>query len=176
VAAGTINKLAAVRQALQELGNDAASSDIQGLLRRKFGLELSTRHIAAYRSGALKKAQAARKATPASPAPAGAGPTKLDAVRRALAALGKGASREQVQAFVRDKFGYEMSTNHISNCKTKLARKRGKKGAEKEAPAPPAPARERRPAMRIDDVVAVQNLVGRMGPERLRTLIDVFAG
>jgi hypothetical protein len=47
--------------------------------------------------------------------------TKVEAVRRAMAAMGKEASRTDLQGYVRQKFGFRMNLNHISKCKTKLA-------------------------------------------------------
>src|SRR5260370_42431022 len=74
--------------------------------------------------------------------------TKVEAVRRAMAAMGKEASRTDLQGYVRQKFGFRMNLNHISKCKTKLAgraakaaRPAGAKGAAStKAAAGPAAA------------------------------------
>jgi hypothetical protein len=53
---GRINKLDCVRQALAELGNDAQPKDIQGFLKRKFGLDMNTKFISTYKGSILRGA------------------------------------------------------------------------------------------------------------------------
>ena len=61
---------------------------------------------------------------------------KIEAVRRAMAALGKEASRADIQGYVRQKFGIKIGLDHISNCKGELA----KRAAKAATPAGPGPA------------------------------------
>src|SRR5215813_11126755 len=96
--------------------------------------------------------------------------SKVDAVGQALAELGKDASREQIRGFVKDRLGYEMSLDHISNCKADLRKKAGKKQAATAKatqpaaaakPARPAPAAARvahgkAPAIPLEDILAVR--------------------
>jgi hypothetical protein len=118
----------------------------------------------------------------------GKGITKVEAVRRALEELGSDAKRSAIQGFLRERFGIEMSPDHISNCKGDLRRRgRGKKkpagqkrGAQGAAPAPPPgpPARPPRAAgggISVEDVRLAKGLVERVGAERLRDLIDVLS-
>jgi hypothetical protein len=77
--------------------------------------------------------------------------TKVEAVRRAMAALGEEASRTDLQGYVRQKFGFNMNLNHISTCKTKLAKLAAKAetpNGSKTAAARPAaaPAASRKPS------------------------------
>ena len=51
---------------------------------------------------------------------------KIEAVRRAVAALGKEASRADIQGYVRQKFGIKIGLDHISNCKGDLAKRAAK--------------------------------------------------
>jgi hypothetical protein len=51
---------------------------------------------------------------------------KVEAVRRAIAALGAGASRADIQGYVRQKFGIKIGLDHISNCKGELAKRAAK--------------------------------------------------
>ena len=51
-----INKMACVRQALAELGNEAKPKDIQDFLRREFQLAMDTKMISTYKGSLLKKA------------------------------------------------------------------------------------------------------------------------
>ena len=61
---------------------------------------------------------------------------KIEAVRRAMAALGAGASRADIQGYVRQKFGVKIGLDHISNCKGELA----KRAAKAATPAGPGSA------------------------------------
>src|SRR5450755_1991739 len=76
--------------------------------------------------------------------------TKVEAVGRAMAALGEDASRGDLQGYVRQKFGVKIGLDHISNCKGELA----KRAAKATKPAGPqaaaaksaaAPAASRKP-------------------------------
>jgi hypothetical protein len=70
--------------------------------------------------------------------------TKVDAVGRALAKLGTQASRPEIQSWVKDHFGYEMSLDHISDCKKNLAKRSGAttlNGRRKPGPKPGAKRR-----------------------------------
>jgi hypothetical protein len=51
-----INKLQRVRDALTELGNDAQPKDIQGFLKRKFNLDMTTKFISTYKGTVLREA------------------------------------------------------------------------------------------------------------------------
>ena len=61
---------------------------------------------------------------------------KIETVRRAMAALGKEASRADIQGYVRQKFGIKIGLDHISNCKGDLA----KRAAKAATPASPGSA------------------------------------
>jgi hypothetical protein len=61
---------------------------------------------------------------------------KVEAVRRAMAALGVGASRADLQGYVRQKFGVKIGLDHISSCKADLA----KRAAKAATPAGPGSA------------------------------------
>jgi hypothetical protein len=76
--------------------------------------------------------------------------TKVEAVRRAIAALGAEASRGDLQGYVRQKFGIKIGLDHISNCKGELAKQAAKAttpaGAQAAAAKPAAtPAAFRKP-------------------------------
>ena len=68
---------------------------------------------------------------------------KVEAVRRAMTALGEEATRTNLQGYVQQKFGVKMSLNHITKCKTKLAMRAAKAATPagpKAAAAKPAAA------------------------------------
>ena len=122
--------------------------------------------------------------------------TKLEAVKRALAKLGKDATPSQMQPYIKATFGIEMTTDHISTSKGTLA-SRARKAAEaaqlaasakKPAPAmPQSPAAASTPAMKaapakaangailLEDVLTAKELLDRVGADKLRTLIDGLA-
>jgi hypothetical protein len=114
--------------------------------------------------------------------------TKMDAVRKAQAALGKNAPAAEVQSFVKDRFGLAMTVDHIHNCRSEI-RKQAKKKAGKAkaaaaaaqakpaaaAPAAHAPAARASGVVSLADLQAAKALLQRVGPEGLRTLIDVLS-
>jgi hypothetical protein len=104
------------------------------------------------------------------------GLTKMDAVRQALKDLGKDAKPTQLKGHIREKFGIEMSTDHISTSKGIILRKgkkpRAKKLAvQKETAKPPAG----RNGISLQDIRSVKDLVKKVGADQLRGLIDLLA-
>jgi hypothetical protein len=150
-------------------------------------------------SGAAGKSVAAagQPGTHAAEGPA-SGMTKWEAVKRALAALGRDAKPLAIQSHVRDRYNIQMSAGHISTYKKKLGKKRAvsTRAPQKTAAAPrlapangrpragrrAAPAAAANPAdrahglesdaVRIRDVLLTKELLDRVGPGRLRVLID----
>ena len=114
-----------------------------------------------------------------------AGLTKMEAVRRAQAALGKKAKPLAIQKFVKDEFNIDISTTVISTYKKEIARKarKGAKAKAKPAPVAASAPRQTAPALRqagaagipLKDILAVRDLVNRLGAGALHTLIDAFA-
>ncbi len=113
-------------------------------------------------------------------------PTKMNAVRQALKKLGKDAKAVDIQKFVKDTFGLAMTVSHVYNCLSELRKQAKKKRLaksqeKKEAasvPAPPA-AQHRQPTgkggISLKDMAVAKGLLERVGPDRLRALIDVLA-
>ena len=116
--------------------------------------------------------------------------TKQEAVRRALAHFGKDGKPAQMQGWIKEQFGIEMSTDHISTAKGIILRKAGgkakKSAAKKAAPkpqvqpaaastSPPKPTGGKAGGIALEDILAVKELVGRLGARPLHTLIDAFA-
>jgi hypothetical protein len=130
----------------------------------------------------------------AAPKKAHDGISKQEAVRRALAELGKDAKPTRIQGWVKDEYAIDMTTDHISTAKGQILRKaRRKKRAATKPPLQQSMARKEeaepaaaqlpvRPALApqrngitLDDIEAVQGLVGRVGTDGLKRLIDVLA-
>jgi hypothetical protein len=110
------------------------------------------------------------------------GITKIEAVRRALSKLGKDASRPDIQKFVKDNYGHQMTLDHISNCKGELRKRKGPaKTAVAHHPAAAKPETKKpttRPqahGISLTDIETVKGLVGRVGANSLKKLIDVMA-
>ena len=117
----------------------------------------------------------------AAPKKVEAGITKMEAVRRALAELGRDAKPTQIQGWVKDTYGIEMGTDHISTAKGQILRKpRGKR--KSATVTQPSAARNEEPQVQsgtgisLDDIEAVKGLVGRVGADSLKKLVDVLAG
>jgi hypothetical protein len=131
----------------------------------------------------------ADKTTPPKPAASSNGISKIEAVKRALQALGTSAARSELQAYIRDNFAIQMDLDHISSCKSDIlrsqagrAKSKGKKKAQAPAkaattaPAPvPAPKAPSGPGISLRDIETVKDLVGRVGAGQLRGLIDLLA-
>jgi hypothetical protein len=108
---------------------------------------------------------------------------KIDAVRKALAALGKEGTPTKIQEYVKKTFGLDMTIGHISNCKSTLMRKKSKKTMGVKVPAAPAPNNGVAPAkadvasgrqVSLQDVQTLKGLVGRVGGGDLKSLIDIL--
>jgi hypothetical protein len=112
------------------------------------------------------------------------GITKTDAVRQALSTLGKDASRADIQKFVKDKHGYQMTPDQISTYKWEIQRKKGhtkkavavQPAAKKPEPKSPTPApAPKSNGISLEDIETVKDLVERVGADTLRQLIGVLA-
>jgi hypothetical protein len=107
--------------------------------------------------------------------------SKTEAVRRALDDLGPDATPVAIQEHVRKQHGVEISTKVISVYKAKLL-KEGRKG-RKGGPRPKVERTTREVSQRagghgevsIRDLRAVKELSERVGPARLRELLDLLA-
>src|ERR1700731_4504968 len=60
--------------------------------------------------------------------------TKVEAVRRCLKVLGKNATRTEIQTYVKDHFGIEITKQHATNCKGVILRRKAKKKLTKTKP------------------------------------------
>jgi hypothetical protein len=114
------------------------------------------------------------------------GISKIDAVRKALKELGKDAMPVKIQGYLKEKFGLEMTTSYVSVYKSHLLRKKKRKKAVSKAampegtPATSAPplkaasASANGSSVSLDDIAAVKGLVGRVGEDKLKSLIELL--
>jgi hypothetical protein len=103
--------------------------------------------------------------------------SKMEAVRRALAELGKDAKPLQMKEYIESHLGVEMSTDHISTYKSTLL----KAGAGKKKPgrkpkiAPLAARTTGKGSIDMQDIRAVKELADRIGADNVRQLVDVLS-
>jgi hypothetical protein len=102
---------------------------------------------------------------------------KAEAVRRALAKLGKKAMPAAIKDFIKSNFGVEMATHVISVYKCKLAKTKGKPGRKPKAvqvtaEAVPIPASQG--GVTFKDLRAVKEITNRLGPARMRELVELM--
>jgi hypothetical protein len=115
-----VTKNEAVRRAVAELGKDAKRGQLRDFVKERFGIEMDLDHVSAARVAAL------RKLTAEEPPAVREQVTKKEAVRRALATLGKNAKTAEIQRHIKQAFGLDMSTGHISTTRGEI-RREGKK-------------------------------------------------
>jgi sRNA-binding protein len=107
---------------------------------------------------------------------------KIEAVRRAMAALGAGASRADLQGYVRQKFGVKIGLDHISSCKADLAKRAAKAttpagsqaAATKSAAGPAASGKPTAPESRAAQPTPATHTraVGGNGSSRASILLE----
>jgi hypothetical protein len=103
---------------------------------------------------------------------------KAEAIRRALAKLGKKAMPLEIQDYIRVNFGVEMTTKVISVYKSKLVKKKGKPGRKpKEAGAvgEAAPKPVAHGGVTFKDMRTVKEISDRLGHARMRELVELVA-
>ncbi|HYT88644.1 MAG TPA: hypothetical protein VEL76_08035 [Gemmataceae bacterium] len=127
-----MNKMQAVRRALNEMGPDATPSQMQPYIKQKFGIDMSTDHISTYKGDIRRKAKEAKKAAP-------------KAAAAAKPAAAKPAAKGKAKA---------------------------KAAPAAAAKAPPKAAGG---SVSLHDIQTLKGLVGRVGAQQLRTLIDLFS-
>jgi hypothetical protein len=97
--------------------------------------------------------------------------TQKAMVETAINELGWKAGPKELQPVIKEKFNVDLSTSMISNYKSVL--KRELKKAAKGAKGKPGP--KPRKALEFTDLQAVQTLVGKLGAEQVKKLVDVAA-
>jgi hypothetical protein len=119
--------------------------------------------------------------------------SKMHAVRQALKDLGNDAKPLQLQPYIREKLGVEMSIDHVSTYKSVILRKKakGKPGPKKAAMAVassngagPAPAGQADLAVKAaampaasslsDQVAMLKQVAGAIGKEEAKKVLDLL--
>jgi hypothetical protein len=185
-----LTKKEAVRRALAALGNDAMPVKIQGWIKDNLDIEMTAGHVSTTKGEILRKpgGMKARAAAPEHVASTSAQtPSKAAAVRQALSALGKNATRTDIQDWVKRELGVEMTLDHISTSKAEALRKmKVKTKSAKKQPAPAtteaAPKPKVKPAANgqsrilVSELLELKTLLKRIGPDQLLILIEALTG
>jgi hypothetical protein len=107
------------------------------------------------------------------------GISKMEAVRRAIATLGKEAKPNDVLGHLKSEFGIDISYDVASTYKSAVLKKmKGKKRGPKPGKKPAAIATANGHAagsISIEDITAVKSLADRLGAEKVWQLAKVLA-
>jgi hypothetical protein len=103
---------------------------------------------------------------------------KMDLVRKALKRLGNDTKPKRIQAYLKKRYGLEISADMISNYKGSILKKavgESRLIPQSEAEAPP-PAKEQAVSggLSIEEVRAVKELADKIGAGKVRELVDVL--
>jgi hypothetical protein len=102
---------------------------------------------------------------------------KMEAIRRAVAKLGNKSMPTEIQGFIKTNFGVEMTAKVISVYKSRLVKKKGKPGRKpKEAGGviQPTPQRTMHEAVSFKDMRTMREIRNRLGPARMRELVELM--
>lgn len=97
----------------------------------------------------------------------GAGPSQAEMVRAALQDLGPKAKPRPIQAFIKEKYGREVTTGIISNYKSTMKKKGLIPGRRGPGRPPKAAGGGGADTVRLDDLEAVRGLVARIGADQV---------
>ena len=109
------------------------------------------------------------------------GPSMADMVRAAIQELGRTAKPGPIQEFIKTKFEKDVSRIIISNYKSQMKKKgelgkrRGRPPGSGKVEGAPVKASAGGKGIQLEDLAAVRGLVGRLGANQVRQLIDVLA-
>jgi hypothetical protein len=142
-----ISKMEAVRRAMADLGLDAARTDIQSFLTKRFGIEMNLDMISTYKADVARKLANAKKASPASaenkPAPKPPATSTSTPIAKKPVTSAPPAMHDLAPKPVAKPAAVTIS-NGVAH------------------------------GIELDDIRAVKELVGRVGSDSLKTLIDVL--
>src|SRR5262245_4435371 len=112
-------------------------------------------------------------ATEGNGAPPGAPVSKIQAVDRALVALGRKAKPPAILVYVRDNFGItDMKPNHVSSYKSGILKRWKQSKKKARAEAAPRGASDR--AVTLEEIRAVKQLADRIGVAKFRGLVELL--
>ena len=173
-----ITQVEAMKQALAALGRDAMPTEIRKWIRKNLKLTLHPNNISAYKTYLNRKAS--EQSTTASPQKPEI--SMMEAIRRALTKLGAEAKPQDIQPFIKSKFGIEMEPTLISNYKSSILKKSARQSAvirSLSTPLAPASTLAAAPGdadgFSLDEIQAVKAVVEKVGAEKVQQLAKVLA-
>jgi len=102
----------------------------------------------------------------------GVGDNKMEAVRRSLDTLGRGAKPKAIHSHIMSEYHLDVHPNMISSYKSTILKDSGKKG-KKRGPKPKSNGT--RGGNIIDDLKTLKELTARLGAEGVRELLGLLA-
>jgi hypothetical protein len=102
------------------------------------------------------------------------GISNMEAVRRALRALGPTARPPEIGAYVQQHFGRTIPPNHISSYKSTLTKKARKPGRPRDGANGAGRHDGRSDSLSLKDLRAIKELANRIGVARFRELVEVL--
>jgi hypothetical protein len=102
------------------------------------------------------------------------GISNMEAVRRALAALGPRVRPPEIGAYVRQQFGKVIPPNHISSYKSTLTKKGRKTGRARDGANGTGRHHGGSDSLSLKDLRAIKELANRIGVARFRELVEVL--
>jgi hypothetical protein len=153
--AGGMSKMDAVREAVAKLGADARPIQIRDYAKQHLGIEMSADHASACKGKIIRQtpSKPAAKAAP-QPLPAVAGASTVSATPPAPAAATPAVRTSPA------KRKRKRRTRAVAKASAKIA-DNGRTKAES--------------GIALNDILAVKDLVGRVGAGHLKSLIDAFS-
>lgn len=159
---GKMNKMEAVRRALDHLGPKASNTEIQTFVRDRFDVEMNTKHISSYKGDILKKRSMEASGEPRE---AAAAPVELAVPEEGGAASVEVAAPAPTPA----------SAPAAAPAPTgkRPGRKPGSGKAKEAGTAAPASSGQK-PLVSSANIRAIRSLVESLGVEQVRELITAF--
>lgn len=106
--------------------------------------------------------------------------SKMEAMRRALKKKGADAKAVDYQSYIKEEFGMEMTTGMVSNYKSTILKSEKASGStQPKATAATAltettPTPDYSDAFKYTEIMAVKDVVDRLGAEKVKKLIKAF--
>jgi hypothetical protein len=132
---------------------------------------------------AREQVEAEAPTAPEQPNAAEPKPTLIEAVKQVLADRGRKTMPSEIVTQLKERFDLEIKPHYASKLRTQILGKRKKKPAapkEQASPAPtPAPAEPVALVAKtvlFDDILALRQIVDRVGMDEVRTLLDMMTG
>lgn len=170
-----LSKTDAVRDALDTLGPDTGPTKLQEHIQKTHGIEIPTNNISALKSNILKKTGVKKKGRKGrrKGSKNKSKMSKRNAVRKALATLGRKAMPLDIQTFIQKEFGIAMNTGMISSYKTSL-RKTKRSYTKRDATTVAAPHQPSAKGYSRDSIRAVIQLAERIGAREVKEIAEIL--